>query len=109
MASSKLIAPIGMVFKGDSSIRICGDYKHDYKQTQTIYKVTNCDKYSIPKYKYIFAKWNGGGGGGRWGLIKLDLSQFYQQLLLSSSFLSFVLVVIDWRSETKGSKFKSDC
>ena len=51
----------------------------------------------------------GKGGGGWWGLIKLDLSQFYQQLLLSSSFLSFVLVVIDWRSETKGSKFKSDC
>ena len=68
VASSKLIAPIGMVFKGDSSIRICRDYKHDYKQTQTIYKVTNCDKYSIPKYKYIFAKWNGGVGGAGGGV-----------------------------------------
>ena len=86
-ASSKLIVPVCTVFKGDSSIHICGDYKHDYKQRQTIYKVANCDKYPIPKTKDIFAKW----GGGQWGLTKLDLSQFYQQFLLSSFFLSFFL------------------
>ena len=70
--SSKWAAPIVPVFKPDGSIRICGDYK------QTVNTVADCDKYPVPKTEDIFATLHGGEK-----FTKLDLSQAYQQLLLS--------------------------
>ena len=58
-------APIVPVLKGDGGIQICGDYK------QTMNKAADCDKYPIPKTEDIFSK--------------LDLSQAYQQLILSQN------------------------
>ena len=70
--SSKWAAPIVPVFKPDGSICICGDYK------QTVNTVADCDKYPVPKTEDIFATLHGGEK-----FTKLDLSQAYQQLLLS--------------------------
>ena len=58
------------MFKPDGSIHICGDYKQIGK--------TDCDKYQVPKTEDIFATLHSGEK-----LAKLDLSQAYQQLLLS--------------------------
>ena len=71
VASSKWAAPIVPVFKEDGSIRICSDYK------QAVNKAADCDKYLIQKPKiYLLMEWGG-------DFTKLDLSQAYQQLLLS--------------------------
>ena len=70
--SSKWAAPIVPVFKPDGSICICGDYK------QTVNTVADCDKYPVPKTEDIFATLHCGEK-----FTKLDLSQAYQQLLLS--------------------------
>ena len=72
VAGSRWAVPIVPVFKGDGSSCICGDYK------QTVNKAADCDKYRIPKVEDVFATLN-------WGekFTKLDLSQAYQQLLLS--------------------------
>ena len=43
MASSEWAAPIVSVFKGNGSIRICGDYK------ETVNKAADFNKYPIPK------------------------------------------------------------
>ena len=59
------------MFKGDGSIRICGDSK------QSVNEAGDCNKYPIPKAEDIFATLNGGGGGGQF------TKQAYQQLLLS--------------------------
>ena len=61
-------APIVLVFKGDGSICICGNYK------QVVNKAANCDKYPIPKTEDIFATLDGRG---------LDLSQSCQQFPIS--------------------------
>ena len=71
VASSKWADPIVPVLKDDGSVRICGDYK------QTVNKAAACDKYTVPKMEDIFATIVGGG------FSKLDLSQAYQQLVLS--------------------------
>ena len=44
----------------------------------TVNKVANCDKYPVPKTEALLTTLNGGQK-----FIKLDLSQAYQQLLLS--------------------------
>ena len=49
------------MFKGDGSIRICGDSK------QSVNEAGDCNKYPIPKAEDIFATLNGGGGGGGGG------------------------------------------
>ena len=74
VASSKWVAPIIPVLKGDGGIRICGDYK------QTVSKAADCDKYPIPKTEDIFATLHRGEK-----FSKLDLSQGYQQLILSQN------------------------
>ena len=74
VASSKWVAPIVPVLKGDGSIRICGDYK------LTVNKAADCDKYPILKTEDIFATLHGGEK-----FSKLDLSQGYQQLILSQN------------------------
>ena len=74
VASSKWAAPIVPVLKGDGGIRICGDYK------QTVSKAADCDKYPIPKTDDIFATLHRGEK-----FSKLDLSQGYQQLILSQN------------------------
>ena len=74
VASSKWAAPIVPVLKEDGGIRICGDYK------QTVNKAADCDKYPIPKTEDIFATLHGGEK-----FSKLDLSQAYQQLILSQN------------------------
>ena len=59
------------MFKGDGSVRICGDSK------QSVNEAGDCNRYPIPKAEDIFATLNGGGGGGQF------TKQAYQQLLLS--------------------------
>ena len=60
------------IIKPDGSIRICGDYK------QTINRASDCDKYPIPRTEDLFASLGGGES-----FTKLDLSNAYQQLVLS--------------------------
>ena len=69
VARSQWTTPTVPVFKGDGNIRVCCDYK------QTVNKAR--DKYPIPKTEDICILLNGGK------FTKLDLSQAYQQLLLS--------------------------
>ena len=64
-----LIVP---VLKGDGNIRLCGDYK------VTINPSLEVNKYPLPKPDELFASL---AGGKRFS--KLDLSQAYQQMLLS--------------------------
>ena len=70
---SRWVTPIVPVVKLDGSIRICGDYE------QTVNRVSNCDKYPVPKTEDLLATLNGGQK-----FSKLDLSQAYQQLTLDS-------------------------
>ena len=70
---SRWATPIVPVVKLDGTIRICGDYK------QTVNRVSNCDKYPVPKTEDLLATLNGGQK-----FSKLDLSQAYQQLTLDS-------------------------
>ena len=72
VSSSPWAAPIVPVLKNDGSVCICGDYK------QTVNKVAACDKYPVPKTEDLFASINGGEK-----FSKLDLSQAYQQLVLT--------------------------
>ena len=74
VASSKWVAPIVSVLKGDGGIQICGDYK------QTVNKAADCDKYPILKTEDIFATLHGGEK-----FSKLDLNEGYQQLILSQN------------------------
>ena len=76
MASSKWATPIVSVFKGDGSICISGDYK------QSANKEANCNKYPNQRH-FCYIEWEEGRGGGGGEFIKLDLSQAWQQLLLS--------------------------
>ena len=72
VVSSIWAAPIVPVLKDDGSVRICGDCK------QTVNKAAACDKYALPKTEDIFATIV-----GEEKFSKLDLSQAYQQLVLS--------------------------
>ena len=65
-------APIVPVPKGDGKIHLCGDYK------VTIIPSLEVNKYPLPKPDKLFASL---AGGKRFS--KLDLSQAYQQMLLS--------------------------
>ena len=78
---SKWAASIVSVIKNDSSIRICGDYK------KTINRVSECDRYPVPKTEDLFATLN-----GREKFSKLDLSHAYHQLLLAPESRSLLIV-----------------
>ena len=67
-----MAAPIVPIFKGDVSIKNCGDYK------QIVNQVANFDKYPVPKTEYIFETLYGGNK-----FSKLDKTQAYQHFLLS--------------------------
>lgn len=63
--------PIVQVLKGDSTIRICGDYKI------TANRVAKLDRYPLPRIEDLFASVEGGTS-----FSKLDLSHAYQQVEL---------------------------
>ena len=69
---SKWAAPIVVIITPDNSVHICGDSK------QTVNKVSNCDKYPVPRTEDLFATL---GVGEKFTI--LDLSHAYQQLLLN--------------------------
>ena len=81
IAHSNWAAPIVLFRKPDGSIRICGDYK------QTINRVSDSDKYHIPKTEDSFASL---GKGEK--LEKLDLSYAYQLLILIPYILSVLAI-----------------
>ena len=61
------------VLKGDSRVRICGDYK------VTVNRFARLDKYPIPRIEELFASLAGGQT-----FTKLDLSHAYLQIPSSS-------------------------
>ena len=69
---SSWAAPVVPVMKQDGSIRLCGDFK------LTLNKAARPDIYPLPHIDELFATL----GGGK-TFSKLDLSNAYQQLLLS--------------------------
>ena len=80
---SKWAASIIPVIKNDGSIRICGDYK------QTMNRVSECDRYPVPKTEDLFATLN-----NREKFSKLDLSHTYQQLLLAPESNHYLLSIL---------------
>ena len=75
-------APIVPVLKKDGdSVRICGDFK------QTINKVSNLDKYPIPRIEDLMTKLTGGKK-----FTVLDLSQAYQQVCLEETSQKYVVI-----------------
>ena len=84
LESSEWAAPIVPVQKSDGSVQICGDY------TVTVNKVTQCNKYPVPRAKDLLATLNGGGGEGRFS--KLDLNHAYQQLVLDEGSRKYLTV-----------------
>ena len=70
---SNWAAPIVPIVKSDQSIRLCGDYKI------TVNQATLLDNYPIPKGDDLFTLMT---GGERFS--KLDLSEAYTQMVLSS-------------------------
>ena len=78
---SEWAAPIVPIVKEDGSVRICGDYK------MTANKLSKLDNYPIPKSEDLFITLNGGKQ-----FTKLDMSQAYQQLLLSEESKQFTTI-----------------
>ena len=79
---SEWAAPIVPVLKADKkSIRICGDFK------QTINRVSELDRYPIPKVEDLFATLSGGVL-----FSKIDLSQAYQQLELDEESKQYTVI-----------------
>ena len=74
-------APIVAIVKEDGSVRICGDYK------MTTNKVSKLDNYPITKFEDLFITLHGGKQ-----FTKLDMSQAYQQLLLSEESKQFTTI-----------------
>ena len=78
---SSWAAPIVVVPKKDGNYRLCGDYK------VTVNAAMDVDRYPLPKPEEIFASLAGGKL-----FSKLDLSQAYQQLLLSEESKDFTTI-----------------
>ena len=78
---SELAAPIVPVRKSAGSMRICRDYKI------TVNKITQFDKYLVPKTEGLLATLN-------WGerFSKVDLSRAYQQLVLDEGSRKYLTV-----------------
>ena len=74
-------APIVPVLKGDSRVRICGDYK------VTVNRFARLDKYPIPRIEELFALLAGGQT-----FTKLDLSHAYLQIPLEPDSQQYVIV-----------------
>lgn len=70
-----------LILKSDGNVRICGDYK------LTVNRAAKVGRYLIPKIEDIFATLAGGQK-----FTKLDLSQAYQQALLSEESKQFVVI-----------------
>lgn len=70
---SEWAAPIVPVLKANGEVRICGDYK------LTVNKAAKIDKFPIPNIEDLYAKLSGGVAYS-----KLDLSNAYQQVVLSA-------------------------
>ena len=78
---SNWATPIVPVPKGDSTIRICGDYK------VTINRAAKLDKYPLPRIDDLFASLSGGKS-----FSKLDLSHAYQQVELEEESREFTTI-----------------
>ena len=76
-------APTVPIVKEDGSVCICDDYKIAAN------KVSKLDNYPIPKSEDLFITLNGGKE-----LTKLDMSQAYQQLLLTVESKQFITINI---------------
>ena len=79
---SKWATPIVPIVREDGSVRICGDYK------MTVNKVSKLDNYPIPcKSEDVHVTLN-----GNQQFTKLDMSQAYQQLMLSEESKQFTTI-----------------
>lgn len=78
---SEWAAPIVVVPKADSSVRICGDYK------VTINPMLKVDQHPLPNAQDLFATL----AGGKW-FSKLDLSHAYQQLELDDASKKYLTI-----------------
>lgn len=78
---SEWATPIVPVLKPDGSVRICGDFK------VTINPHLIDQKYPLPRIEYLFSQLQ---GGIRFS--KIDLSEAYQQVLLSNDSRKLVTI-----------------
>jgi len=81
VSHSDWAAPIVTVLKGESKLRMCGDYK------MTVNPHLNIDQHSLPKPDDLFASLAGGQK-----FSKIDLTQAYQQMVLDEDSRQFVTV-----------------
>ena len=86
MDHSVWAAPIFADPKKDSKCRICGDYK------VSLDRFLDVDQYPLSKPADLFATLSAGQV-----LIKLNLTQAYQQLLLNDSLQQFTTINTHWR------------
>ena len=78
---SEWAAPIVSVPKKDGRVRVCGDYK------VTVNPSLDVDQYPLPKAEDLFATLANGKA-----FTKLDLSQAYQQMLLTEQSAKFTTI-----------------
>ena len=78
---SEWAAPIVSVPKKDGRVRVCGDYK------VTVNPSLDIDQYPLPKAEDLFATLANGKA-----FTKLDLSQAYQQMLLTEQSAKFTTI-----------------
>ena len=81
VSSSDWAAPIVCVPKKDGRLRLCGDYR------VTVNSVLDVDQYPLPRPEDLFAKLAGGKT-----FTTLDLSQAYNQLVLTESSRKYVTI-----------------